>query len=311
MAYRLEQTESVGQSVRRVATEQIEGAIAELLQASEGDADEPIHSVRKRLKKLRGLVRLVRGELDAPAFRRENACFRDAGRELSGARTATAILGAFDALVPVGAFAEARRVLASQRAHAVASVVDPSCITEVESTLELARRRVQGWPLERDAWKAIEPGLRRVYQDGQDALKVARREPTAEHLHEWRKRVKDHWYHARLLTRIWHKPMRARRKALKRLSDLLGDDHDLSDLSGALLADPGLSEDRAELDGCLALIERRQHELRSQAFELGQRVYAEKPQHLTRRLGAYYRAWRSGAEPSRTGAPDVSPADDR
>ncbi len=321
MAYRLEQTESVGQNVRRVATEQIEGAIAELLQAAAGDPDEPIHGVRKRLKKLRGLVRLVRGDLGELAYARENACFRDAARELSGARTATAVIGAFDALVPEGAFAEARRALESMRTRAVASAVDPTRIADVESTLALARRRVQGWPLERDRWKAIEPGLRRSYAAGRDAFAAARRDPSVEHLHEWRKRVKDHWYHARLLTRIWHQPMRARRKALGKLSELLGDDHDLADLAAALIAEPGLSEDRAELDALLALIERRQHELRTGAFELGRRLYAERPRQLSYRLGEYYAAWRraapsrqdgrSGAEPRGPDATDVSPASDR
>ena len=46
---------------------------------------------------------------------------------------------------------------------------------------------------------AIESGLLRSYRDGRKAFAQARREPSIEALHTWRKRVKDLWYHERLL----------------------------------------------------------------------------------------------------------------
>lgn len=306
MAFRLEQTETVAESVRRIAAEQIEGAIADLLEAAKGAPDEPIHDLRKRLKKLRGLLRLVRPELGEENFQRENACFREAARELSLARTATAVLASFHALVPDGGFEEIRRALENEREHAVAAAIDAGRIREVESTLSLARRRIETWPACRNVWRGVERGLRRSYRDARDAFHAAHRDPTTEHLHEWRKRTKDHWYHVRLLTRIWHEPMRARRKALKRLSVLLGDDHDLADLAGALSGEPSLVEDHAELEQLLALVADRQAALRAEAWKLGHRLYAERSKHLTRRLGAYYAAWRAGAPAS-----DVTPADDQ
>ena len=45
-----------------------------------------MHEARKDLKKLRALLRMTRGELGDATFRRENPCFRDAGRELAGVR---------------------------------------------------------------------------------------------------------------------------------------------------------------------------------------------------------------------------------
>ena len=47
-------------------------------------------------------------------------------------------------------------------------------------------------------------------------------------LHDWRKRVKDLWYHERLLAPTCGPTVRGHAKELDRLSDLLGDDHDLA-----------------------------------------------------------------------------------
>ena len=45
---------------------------------------------------------------------------------------------------------------------------------------------------------------------------------TPEIFHDWRKRVKDHWYHSRLLQGFWPAGIRPHRKAVKELSELLG-----------------------------------------------------------------------------------------
>lgn len=63
MAYALAQDDdTVEAGMRRIAAEQIERAIAEIDDTGL-DRHETVHQVRKRCKKVRGLVRLVR-----PAF---------------------------------------------------------------------------------------------------------------------------------------------------------------------------------------------------------------------------------------------------
>ena len=57
MGYRIRQKESVQDAIQRIATEQIDKAIAEIEDAAR-DRHEVIHQVRKRCKKLQALVRL-------------------------------------------------------------------------------------------------------------------------------------------------------------------------------------------------------------------------------------------------------------
>jgi CHAD domain-containing protein len=62
----------------------------------------------------------------------------------------------------------------------------------------------------------------------------ARDERSLESLHEWRKRVKDVWYHLRLLQPVCGRTVRGQAKEASRLADVLGEDHDLGVLNMTL-----------------------------------------------------------------------------
>lgn len=94
------------------------------------------------------------------------------------------------------------------------------------------------------SFRALRGGLKRTYRRGRTGRKRAFAAPTTERLHEWRKRVKYHWYHVRLLQNVWPEPMKVRRRELKVLADLLGDDHDLAVLRQLLLSAPEQEEAR-------------------------------------------------------------------
>ncbi len=80
MAYRFEQgAGSVEANLRKIAASQINRAIAEI-DDPDLEPHKTVHQVRKRCKKLRGLVRLVRDAFDA--YKVENVSFRDAAAQL-------------------------------------------------------------------------------------------------------------------------------------------------------------------------------------------------------------------------------------
>jgi CHAD domain-containing protein len=138
--------------------------------------------------------------------------------------------------------------------------------------LEEARARVDDWPLERDGFDAFEDGLSQTYRRGRRAWRAALKEPSTENLHEWRKRVKDLWYHCSILEEAWKPVMKALAGEAHELSDRLGDDHDLS-----VLLDFGA-------DSLEPLIATRRGELQDDAFAYGQRLYADKPKAHVRRI---------------------------
>src|SRR5262249_41582496 len=101
-------------------------------------------------------------------------------------------------------------------------------LNEAAAALSKASKRVKTWPLRTDGYDAIRPGLRATYRAGRKALARARKDPGAQTYHELRKRVKDHWYHMRLLENLWSDVISAYEKSLKDLETWLGDDHNLA-----------------------------------------------------------------------------------
>ena len=117
---------------------------------------------------------------------------------------------------------------------------------------EDASSRIEGVVAEFPDWpdrlaEALVPGLERAYRRGRKRMREAEEEPTTERVHQWRKRAKDHWYHLRLVSDAWPQELEARADEVHRLTDLLGDDHDLAILAGEVQSAGESSDDRADL----------------------------------------------------------------
>lgn len=300
MSYRLELDESIPDGIRRIVYEQIDKAIASLTQSTKADLPKAVHNVRKRFKKIRAVIRLVRDELGKDLYHQENACYRDAGRQLSAVRDAQVRIETLDSLVDhfgetvdETGFTELREALEARydatRKH---MVQEEEAIATVIATLKSARERVADWPLQ-NHWSALAPGLKRVYERGYEALATAETKPTSEHWHDWRKRVKYLWYHVRILKNVWPSMMSELADQLKDLADDLGDDHDLAVLRQFILEQPQRLEDHSsehhQLSAVIALGDRRQMELQQSAQQLGHRLYAEKPKAFMKRMKAYWK----------------------
>jgi CHAD domain-containing protein len=268
-AYRLKPGESVPEGVARIARGRIDHALDALEEATE----EGVHDARKDMKKLRALLRLVRGEIGEEVFRREADTFRDAARELSGLRDADVMLATLaDLEERYGAdVGQVRQAAEAHRIQTTGGGRERAAEAATEILVQ-ARERVDDWPIERDGFEALEDGLRRSYRRGRRDWRAALADPSTENLHEWRKRAKDFWYHCSILEESWKPVMSALADEAHELSDRLGDDHDL-----AVLLDFGA-------EPLEPLIDTRRRELQEEAFYYGGRLYADKPKAFVRRI---------------------------
>jgi CHAD domain-containing protein len=277
-AYRLKLDEPLPDTIARVARGRIDHATDELRGETDSTAEEAVHEARKDMKKLRALLRLVREEVGESTFARENACFRDAARELAGTRDTDVMLETLRRLeLPDGRGLELRKAIQAQRA-ADRDDDRSSAARDAQAILREARNRVDDWPLEHDSFDAVAGGLARTYRRGRRDFRVARDEPSTEALHEWRKRVKELWYHHTLLRDLWPPVMQAVGDEAHELADRLGDDHDL-----AVLAE-WVSRNTEGPDELFEAIRARRAALQAEALQLGSRLYAEKPSAFAGRL---------------------------
>ena len=313
MSYRLVIDPAPADSVRACAREQMLGAVAELERPGD-DPAKAVHQARKHLKKARALLRLVRSELGDTAYRRENEALRDAAARLSETRDADVLVATVDKLAERGAgqlpatdFAALRGALTAEAevARAGAAAADPLAVAQ---ELRAAHERVGAWPLDGADWETVVAGISRAYARGVRERARAEAEPTVERLHEWRKRVKDLWYHHRLLKAVWPPVVAAYGEAAHLLSELLGDDHDLAVLRARLERGDGLPATvAADLAPLLALVDERRGELQVEARRLAARLYAERPRAFERRVERWVEAAVAEAA-ARAGAPTAGEA---
>jgi CHAD domain-containing protein len=296
MGYRFRHDdESVEAGFRRIAGEQLGRAVASL----EGDAlHAGVHDARKRVKKVRGLLRLVR-----PGFKgfvRENAALRDAARTVSGLRDHAAMIETLDRLaaryperVEAARLGPLRAEMEARRDEAAGANDLPERIEAFREVLGAARDRAEGWRLKAAGWEALGPGLACIYGEGRAAMRVAHKTGRGEDFHEFRKRVKDHGYHARLLAPVWPVLMEPYAALVDDLGEVLGEQHDRVAFAPVVAGSALAPEVRAGLED-LIVEERRRLEAR--ALVISARVYAERPKAMARRMGAWWAAW--AADPS-------------
>lgn len=283
---------SVQAAVRRVALDQIDAAIAEI-DSAELSREQVVHQVRKRCKKLRALVRLIRPGFDD--YVRENAAFRDMARTLGGVRDQDVLIETCDKIsacygkdADTEALQAVRTILLADKQDAANGALLDERLATFRQAMMQARQRAEFWIVRDDGFAALSGGLRTMLKQAGRTMAAAREKPTAETMHEWRKRVKYHWYHARLLRSIWPAAMQAHLAAASELADLLGDHHDLTVLRERLTELPHLHGARS-VDKMAA---KREKELAEEIFQKGALLLAERPKALARRWGRYWQLWR-------------------
>ena len=290
--FRLASGERVSEGLRRIVRARLDEAIGGLDAAGDDALDEAIHEARKALKRVRSTLRLARDELGEDVYRRENVGFRDAGRRLSGARDSQVVVETLDGLcercrgeLPPGGLTALRDALREEHEAARQRLqANAGAVRDVVEELRAARARTASWPIARDDLDALAPGLRRIYRRGRKSLRAVHEQPGDEAMHELRKRAKDLWHASQILGPAAPKKTKRMAKRAHKLSDLIGEEHDLTVLQQtAERHSEHLSE--AERVALEELIERRRTGLRRRALPRAERLYRRKPRAAVRRVG--------------------------
>ena len=303
MAYVLRAGESTAAGIKRVIEEEIEAAAAQLSQRSIARRDEAIHEARKSVKKIRAALRLVEDDL-GELFQRENRRLRDTGRQLANFRDAAASIEIFDkAIAALGDhpgkndLSSIRRVLQRYKREGAQGAALKAVLDKLVTLLGSTNKRVHKWPLAADGLPIIAKGLERTFQRGRKAMAAAHEEGSPESYHDWRKRVKDHWYQLMLLENLWTGEMREQMKTLKELETCLGDDHDLVLLLESLNAKHADFKPK-DLESFLTAAGHHQKKLRERAASLGHEIYHETAADFIERVDKQWDIWQKGLSAS-------------
>lgn len=299
MSYRIDPRPPLTAEIRRIASEEIDEAIEDLV-AARTEPEVKLHACRKHLKKLRALFRLVR-DADEDFCRAENARYRDMARTLAGGREATALIETVDRLAEEfpkktagGQLYGLRAALVARRAallHPDTGIhvdIDAAVAGCESGRAALASFDLPGKP--QAAAGLLGRGARITVRRIAKALSAAHRRGHAEDFHELRKGVKAHWMHLLLLHDFWPRPFKRRCKAVDQLGELLGNLHDLSVLHDLLGTEGDALGSQQELELLGRLIARSEKKLRKQCLRKAGKLF-DKPSHKTaRKLAKNYKA---------------------
>jgi len=301
MPYRITDRQPLEAELRRIGHEQIDRALAALGDTSL-TAVEGLHAARKCCKKLRGLGRLVRPRLKKRTWRRLDRHFRDISRQAAGGRDAAAHILTYDRVCEHFADEIDRRGTASIRAALTRRL--RACVEAFESDgrldhlvadLEQGRAVIDTIELDRqapanDRFEALWPGFVEAHDRARAQLRRVRAADEPEAYHEWRKDVKYHRCHLRLLRAAWPVPMTAFVAEASRLAERLGHVQDIDALDTHLRAEPDGLGDPRHVESFVGFARTLRSELERETLPLGERLLAEKGKRVARRLARWYAA---------------------
>ena len=298
MGYRLACGEPVADGLRRALVEELDSAAAALADLRGEQLAEGVHEARKSLKKSRTIIRLLRDLLGQERYAVANGRLRAAGRALSSTRDADVLVAGLEGILARGQLQPAtvaglRERLTAERAEAhrlATELAGPR--SEALERIAAGRADAERWQLAgADQTAAVLAGLTRLYRRGQRRMLAAHEDPSPTALHEWRKRVKDLGYTLRLVAPAWPAVLEPLAAEAQRQWDLLGDDHDLVLLAEAATVRSEVFARRTDLDAFHDVIAARRAELQQEAFALGARLYADKPNAFARRIDTWLEVW--------------------
>lgn len=301
MSFELKRDQSLRKGLRRIVQNEIDSALEGLTAEHPASRDEAVHEARKSFKKIRAVLRLVRPVIGEASYHAENIAFRDAGRPLTEVRDAKILIETLDAVAdhfkePVTrhSFAAVRKALQANLRAVRRQVLDEQdAFAVVAEDIRQARDRVKDRIDVPNRWPAVGDGLAEVYRRAAAAFEDAAADPADEKLHEWRKQAKYLRYQLEVLNPLWPERMEELAGEADRMSDLLGDDHDLAVLRQMLTDDPERFGTADDLEVLLALIDRRRSELQREAGLLGARFFQESPRQFAAPFKGYWKTWRA------------------
>jgi CHAD domain-containing protein len=290
----LKKGQDISAEIRRIVLKQLDRATSELRSIGDPESDEAIHDARRRVKKIRSVIRLVRPVLDKSHRQVDNDLSR-VSRLLAPVADGQGLIVTLNTIAQRYRKALPRRTVATLRTDLVergrrtdSQAEADHVLQKAASTLRAERQRVKRWRLRADGFRAVAPGLKASVRQARDAMIAAWIHPTPDHHHEWRRYVKDHWFHVRLLEARCGNHLLHYQRRLEALDGVLGEYHNVVLLREVLTADSALS--RQEKARCIRVVATYQRTLRRHAQVLGARIYSEKPRRFVRRVK---RLWRT------------------
>ncbi len=287
MAYRVKIGARLDKDIRRLLGAQTGRAIGYLSGVMD-QGGSSIHATRKALKRSRSILRLVKPGLTGKTFALHDRAFRDIARLLSHDRDREVMCDTLRLLAAKSAGDQKAALLAALdelnaiNLNGVAHLTTEDNIARAITLLQDQDRAIHRLRIKKARIVTLAEGFADTYAEGRKGLKAAYRINDDEAFHTFRKSLQHHWRHCQLLVPAWPDLINVRISAARDLSQLLGNDHDLSLVITHFKTPSGSTLDADIRAGIIAAAKAEQAQLRAEVKPLAHRLYALTPGDMER-----------------------------
>lgn len=284
MAYRFRISETLGAGSRRIAREITDKTIR--LATERGQPlGVGVHEARKGVKKLRSLIRLVSPVSKSPeALKDADRFLKRAAKMLASRRDEDVIHLTLSKLAAEGANAFGPKQaavifngLARQNKAEKEDAAFKKDFAKFSGMISDIRLGVADWAFHQSALQALDRGYIATYHDARTGILKILEKPTDKRLHDWRRLVKYHLYHARLLESIKAGCDRERIEKIKLLEGTLGDHHDLVMLKERIKSLPKKRRDKTICRVLFKLMKKRRRMQEARSVSLASELFTVFP----------------------------------
>ena len=276
----LRNTESKPDGIKRIIGSQIDFALYNLEQNIDKDFDESVHEARKCSKRIRAVLRLIQYEIGDELFKKENYHYRDINRYLSEVRDITVVIEMFNNLIkdkPEPFSKELINNLINCKDKLIGRFfAEEDRLTVVLNLLGKGRQRVKTMPVKKDDINVLFIGFISVFELCKKCMNIARKAPTTENLHEWRKQTKYLYYQSQVLEPFLPDELIIIKSKLDKLAEYLGEDHDLAELGNFLNSVSDIYPANSEMNKLKTMINNCRIEKQAAIFSLADEIFDKK-----------------------------------
>lgn len=258
-----------------------------------------VHEARKATKRLRAILQLLKPVLSRTDFNLALRTFEQIASMLADLRDANSRLLAIEHLMKsfrdreeYASIVAVRNYLANElrniEEHDFENVFE-----QIQQHTSYVEYQVQTWSIDKPGRKLIFKSIRRIYKNARNISTKAFSSNKMELLHDFRKQNKFLLHHIELIKQIWPEVMEAYIGEFSKLSDLLGEEHDLELLHSYIDELTHINEMTDEAGIVLVIINNRRLYLQNSIFHLQSKIYVDKPNNFKKRLRKYWDNWQA------------------
>ncbi|WP_372650366.1 CHAD domain-containing protein [Draconibacterium sp.] len=250
-----------------------------------------IHEVRTNIKKIRGLLRLLRHEIGEDNYNEMNGYYRDLAQEVALLRDDTsqiellreikvklrnpAVTKALDKII-----SEHRR----KRKNAFDHFKQSGHSQDIKQMILSLQQMMHSLNFAGDPESFILKSLQHIYKQARGAFETTEFLNDDEIYHYWRKQVKYLTYHLMLLNQAWPNSIRVYIRDLSLLGSTLGKLHDLNLFHEAIKNKSILISDKDSRKKLMRYLYNRRSVLRKRVQDLGEQCFTDSSDAFALRI---------------------------